>query len=152
MQQPRRRQKGAKDHGGRGSGACCGSTCSRSATRTGRGTRSTRNPGYGCNQNLQGRHHDHGHRKRCLQRPWRRLKGIAEQIRLGLDCGTRDNGRQHRCDRSDRQVQGWDLLEVAAPFGHVFEPRRSRRVADRSVILRRQVSAGGRKLVAQQRL
>ena len=49
----------------------------------------------------------------------------------------RRNGRQHRRDGSDRQVQGWNLLEVAAPIGHMFEPRRSRRVADgrRSVAL-----------------
>ena len=54
-----------------------------------------------------------------------------------LEIGAHGGREQHRSDGSDREVQGWYLFQVAAPLRDVFEPRRRRRMADRSVVTRR---------------
>jgi len=57
-----------------------------------------------------------------------------------IDCfeiGTDRDGEQHRSDRSDRQVQGWYLFQVAAPLRDLFAPRRRRRMADGTVVTAR---------------
>ena len=48
----------------------------------------------------------------------------------GFEIGAHCNRRQYRSDRSDCQVQGRYLLEVATPLRDLFEPRWGRRMAD----------------------
>ncbi len=54
------------------------------------------------------------------------------------EVGADYDGRQHRPDGCDGQVQGWHLLEVAASQRDLLEPRRRRRVADRRSVAARQ--------------
>ena len=77
-------------------------------------------------------------------RPLRRHRASDDCGKVDSGCyevGTDCHGRQHRPDRCDRQVQGRNLLQVAAPQRDLLEPRRGRRMVDcRSVATRRIVS------------
>jgi hypothetical protein len=149
VQRSWRRPKDAK--GGRPGGACSSRGACARRTRSGRRACGS---GVGCNQNVRGWHDLHGRRKGCVQRSWRRSERDARRgLGYRRPCGdgaqgddsahrndgaqggdsVHRDGRQYRPDGSDRQVQGRDLFEVAAPLRHVLEPRRRCGVADRSV-------------------
>ena len=115
---------------------------------------------------LQGRHDFVCYRQRGLQRTRGRAKSDSHHVgspacrggsgacsctrsdydrgKVDSGChevGTDGHGRQHRPDRCDRQVQGRNLLQIAAPQWDLLEPRRGRRMVDcRSVATRRMVS------------
>ena len=55
------------------------------------------------------------------------------QVVDGIEIGAHRNGEQHGPHRSHRQVQGWDLFQVAAPLRDLFEPRRRGRMAEGSI-------------------
>jgi hypothetical protein len=103
---------------------------------------------------LQGRHELVCHGQGCVQRSWRCAKsehfgGPAHRCGSGprsrtctgdnrrevdsdrYKVGADGDGRQHRPDGCDGQVQGRNLLKVAAPQWDLLEPRRRRRMVDR---------------------
>ena len=72
----------------------------------------------------------HGHGSPCCRSLDIGRSSGCREIVDGFEIGAHCNRRQYRSDRSDCQVQGRYLLEVATPLRDLFEPRWGRRMAD----------------------